>query len=420
MPRLGIARRSRSNARQFLMVFAVHSVLFVSVDAVAELEEGDHFQLSLSDRYSYEDNIYRLADDEVLVADGKQTRREDYINRVSVGVEGAWQLSEQTFHLNARMEDSQYQNNSYLGNTSGNARANWGWRLGSNLSGQLGTDYARFQAGFENNQFLQKDVVETVGNFWNASLRVGPHWRVRATARQAKIEHGAFIRRFDNATTDSGSFGLQYETSRGDSYAWDYRYTESHSKRVAVLDGQQVDRRYKEHTTLVTAQYALGAKTALSASAGYVQREYPEVPISGVARGNFSGSIWDASLQWRPMVKTALQLNAWRKLRAYLDAESDYFVATGGSIEPTWNPTPKVNVRLEYSIEDQDYLGPSVNIGLLEPRQDRVEAQQLSISYRPIRVLQLSLTGRIENRNSDRAQLKYDSRIASAGVSMIF
>jgi exopolysaccharide biosynthesis operon protein EpsL len=401
---------------------AACAALLLPSSVFAALDEGDHFQLSVADRYSYEDNLYRLAEDEVLDggSSGKGASREDYINRVSVGMEGAWQLSEQTFHVTARMEDMRYQNNSDLDDTTGNARANWSWRLGSNLSGQLGTDYARFQAGFENNRFLQKDVVETVGTFWTAALRVGPHWRLRASARRAEIEHSAAVRRFDNTTTDSGTFGIQYETSRGDSYGWDYRYTQAHSKSVAILDGQQFDRGYEENTTQFSLQYALGIKTSLALGAGYLRREYPLTPGTDLPRGNFSGSTWDLNLQWRPTGKTTLNVFGWRKLRAYLDAETDYFVATGGSIEPVWTPTPKINVRLEYSIEDQDYLGPSVNIGIVQPRQDRVKAQQLTVTYIPLRMLQLTLSGRIEKRDSDRPQLQYDSRIANASIRMIF
>lgn len=396
-------------------------ILAAPIAARAQLAEGEHFQLYLADRYTYEDNLYRLSDSESIAAlPNGNTKRDDYINRVSIGLEGTWQLSEQTFHVVARADDSQYQNNSDLDNTSGNARGDWGWRIGSNLSGQLGADYARFQAGFENNQFLQKDVVETLGTFWNAMLRAGPHWRLKTSARHSEIEHGAEVRKFDDTSIDSGGFGVHYETSRGDDYGWDYRYSKSNSNQGALLDGQQFDRSYEENTATFGLRYALTTKTAVIANAGYVHRDYAEAATSEIPRGTFSGSIWDATLQWRPTAKTAINFSGWRKLRAYLDAETDYFVSKGGSIEPSWNPTEKISLRMEYSLEDQDYLGPSVNIGLLGERHDRVKTGQLSLTYSPVRMLQLSLSGRIENRDSDRSELQYDARSANAGIKFAF
>jgi len=386
----------------------------------AELNDGEKFQLSVSDRYTYEDNIYRLADSEQIgdLPLGVGASRDDYINRVSVGVEGAWQLWRQQFQLVGQMNDSQYQNNTDLDNTSGNARGNWDWRVGDNLSGQLGADYNRFLAGFENSRFLEKDVLETFGTFWNAMLRIGPHWRLKTSARHAEIEHGAEIRKFDNSETDSGTFGVHYETALGNTFGWDYRYSEARFKRPATLNGQRFDRNFDEHTTAFSTEYVLGPKTALKGSVGYVRREYANAVASNLARGSFSGGIWDAALKWQMTGKTAIHFNGWRKLRAYLDAETDYFVAKGGSIEPVWNPTAKISVRLEYSIEDQDYLGPSINVGVLGPRSDQVESQQISIVYSPMHLLQFSLSGRNERRDSDRPPLRYDGNTASIGVRL--
>jgi len=386
----------------------------------AELREGENLELSVSDKYTYEDNIYRLADDEDIAAQslGPNASRDDYINRVSVGLEGAWRLWRQEFRLLGQMHDSRYQHNTDLDNTSGSARGEWAWRLGDNLSGQLGADYDRFLAGFENNRFLEKDVLETYGTFWGATLRVGPHWRLKASARRTEIEHGADIRKFDDSATDSGTFGIHYETSNGNTFGWNYRYSDAQFDRPATLNGLRFDRNYDEHASTFSTEYTLGTRAQLTASAGYIRREYANAVASDISRGSFSGGIWDAGLRWQLSGKTALNLSGWRKLRAYLDAETDYFVAKGGSIEPVWNPTAKISVRLEYSIEDQDYLGPSLNLGVLEPRRDRVTSQQISIVYSPLRLLQFSLSGRNDSRDSDRPQLRYDGKSASVGVRL--
>lgn len=405
----------------FFSLVAMAGIL-LAVQANAELEEGESLRVFIGDHFSYDENLYRLADGEdlALQSTGATASRDDYINRISLGMEGEWEWSRQKFDIAARVDDSRYQNNSNLDNTTGNAKAHWAWRFGENLSGQLGADYNRFLAGFTNSEFRERDVLETNGEFWNAMLTVGPHWRLKAGARHAATEHGAPIRRVDNYAANSGTFGIDYETSASNTFGWDYRYTKADFDRSAILDGFVFDRNYDEHTSSFRTRYALTQKTALQASVGYLRREYPAVSDRLVQRGNFSGSVWDASLQWRPSGKTSLNLRGWRALRAYIDAESDYFVAQGFSVTPAWSPTVKLTLQLEYSREDQDYLGAGVTETGLDRRNERVTYQQFSLQYKALKMLQFELSGRLEKRDSDRPLRQFDDRIAAFGVRFVY
>lgn len=383
-------------------------------------EDDAPFKIWVADRLAFEDNLYRLPKDiDPQLSPAPDGRRGDYLNRLSLGLAADWRLSRQAIKLDVRADQNRFSRNEQLDNTSGTALGEWAWRLGNNWKGDAGADYTRSLASFANTRFLEKDLLETTGVFWNTSFTAG-RWTLRAGARQSETQHSVEIRQFDDSRTRSGTFGIRYTTPLDNTLGWHYRYTKASFDKAATLNGEIFDRNYDENTASFEVSYGLGNKTRLDLSAGYLHREYPYAELSGVPKGSFGGSIWDVSLKWQPTHKMGLTLGGWRKLRAYLDAESDYFVAEGYSLAPVWTPSERVRVALEISYEEQDYLGSSVNLLLPGSRHDRMRAGELSIAYRFTRMLDINLSGRAERRDSDRSELRYEAGVVGLGVRLTY
>src|SRR6186713_499887 len=121
-----------------VLIFAM-----VQVAAVAAENDPEGVKFSLRDGLLVDDNLYRAAD-------GGES---DTINRLSAGVDGAWQLSRQGLNVTARLDRNRFRRNDQLDYTSGNASASWAWQAGSTLSGDLGVDYNRALASFANTTF---------------------------------------------------------------------------------------------------------------------------------------------------------------------------------------------------------------------------------------------------------------------------
>ncbi len=271
-------------------------------------------------------------------------------------------------------------------------------------------------AGFANRRSVAKDLLEHTGAFADLALRVGSHWSVKVGARQRETEHSAPERFFDGATTSSASAGLEYRSSLDNTLELTYRFTGGSYDSALLLDGVLYDRDFDESAAGLSLRYALGAKTRLDASAGFLRREYPGAAAQDISKGEFSGVTWDATLLWKPTEKIELSFSGWRRLRAHLDAESDYFIAQGGNVALRWAPREKFGVSLEATQEDQDYLGASLNFGLPFSRNDASSIQELSFRYDFLKNLQLSLSGRAERRTSGVAQFRYDDRVASLNL----
>jgi len=378
--------------------------------ADGDLDDPRGIELTLGVRELYDDNLYRLPE-----SLDSQASRDDYIRRISAGLGGNWQWSRQKVLLNLLATNSAYERNDQLDNTSGRGRAEWEWRAGNALSGALGGDFSRTLVSFSNTRFFGKDLLDSSGVFASLGFRLGPSWSFKAAGRSASTEHSANERRFDNFRTDSVTAGLHFKTSSESEIGVDVRRTEGDFDRAVNLSGQLFDRDYVDESASLELNQILSPRTRVGLKLGYLSREYGDVALADVGKGGFSGAIGDVLLQWQASNKIMLNFNGWRRLRAYLDAESDYFVSEGASVAPTWQPSDRISVELELGFETQDYLGASANLQS-SARADRVRSGKLQLSYSPLRKLHFDLIGSIEERESDRDLLEYESQIASFGV----
>jgi hypothetical protein len=372
--------------------------------AAEEPEPG--LTLTLGAHEIYDENLYRLPDD---------VSRSDYLSRLTFGIEQQWQWSRQKVLIDLNASHNAYRHNDYLDNTSVDARAAWQWEAGR-LVGTFAGDYNQALASFANTRFQGRDVLDTVGGTWKLGLKLGPQWSLHASGRHAETEHSAEVRNFDDSSTDSASIGLQFTTSSENEFALSYRATRAEFQHAATLNGLPFDRNYEERGGNLRLHYAWSEKTAFDGNFGYLEREYPNPSSTDIGRGSFSGGVWDATIEWQPTIKIGLEIAGWRKLRAYLDAESDYFVSEGASVVSSWHPSDRIGLAFEAGYETQDFLGSSANLVVADGRRDRVWSRKLTLSYRALRKLHLDLSGRVEDRQSNREGLQYDARVASLGV----
>jgi len=396
--------------RQLLIFAVVLGAVSPAQGGDADLEDPLGIELTLGARELYDDNLYRLPE-----SNNPRSLGEDYIRRVSAGLDGDWQWSRQKVLLNLLAINNAYERNDQLDNTSGRARAEWKWRAGSAWSGALGGDFNRTLASFSNTQFRGKDLLDVTGTFASLAFRLGPRWSVKAAGRSADTEHGAAERRYDDFHTNSLTAGLRFKTASESEIGLDVRRTEGRFDRAVNLAGQLFDRSYEDEIASLELNQIYSPRTHLELSVGYLRRKYDDVALADVGKGSVAGTIGELLLEWQASNKILLNLGGWRHLRAYLDAESEYFISEGFSIAPSWKPSEKISVALELGYETQHYLGKSVS-AQNDARVDRVHSGTLSIGYSPLRKLRFDLSGSMEKRASNRSLLEYDSQVASVGV----
>jgi hypothetical protein len=172
---------------------------------------------------------------------------------------------------------------------------------------------------------------------------------------------------------------------------------------------------YNEDSERFLVKYAFTDKTSLDGYVGYLRRTYPNSSF-----GAYGGGVGRATFTWQLTGKTQIAFGGWRELHAYIDAESDYFVAKGYSVAPSWQATEKLSFSLMGQHEDQDYIGSSTSVITLGERHDRINSGLLSAHYTPRDPLVIVLTVRRDVRESNQYLFSYNDSLANLSATYKF
>jgi hypothetical protein len=401
------------------MLFGVATCLTAHGAQAAGPTAADPFKVYVSDRFSYEDNLFRVSDS---VRDaGEEVRGvasfEDYINRLSAGIQTRVDASRQVFALNLRVDDVRYQENDQLNHRGGTGDLKWNFNLGTHWSGLLDARYDRGQASFSNYELFIKDVVDTQSYLGELRFKIGSRFALLAGGALTDSQHSAPERRESNMESQTGRFGIEYGTPSSTLIALEYGFMEATFPESDRITG--VESKFEQTMPLIRGSYMYSEKTRFNARAGYINREF----TAGDTNREYSGPTWNFNAYWEPRVQLYFDLELWRELRSYSDSESNYFVSSGVSLRPTWSPTPLMNFALNLSVEDQDYrnsASPEFALPDLPGRKDDVKSAGLTWEYSPRDYLDFGLSYRWLDRDSNRELRVHEAEIASATIRVAF
>ncbi len=361
----------------------------------------------VAERFVYDDNVYRLPTQGPSPI-ASVVSRSDQINTTTAGLDGYVGASGQALEFLARADRNRFAHNGSLDNTSASARLVGDWEIGSQLSGQIGASYDRQLNDFANYQVYTKDLVSTQSVFTSAHIDLGS-WLLDASGRGTETSHSSNDVKYRN---NGAQLSAAYRTPGGTYFSAIYNYTNG---RVPLPQ-------FTENAFRLQVDSPLGKTLRFQAAGGYLQHEYSLAAVlTSVANYNFSGGIWNASLAWQPRESLQLLLAGSREVHAYVDAQSQYFVSQAARVVARWAPTGKVTGELEYSREDQHFIGPVPTvISLSLPEHNIIYARQVNLAWSIVRPVQLVLSYRYLTRSSNAQVLAFNDSFASASLRARF
>lgn len=395
--------------RNTLLLAAVSTVL-CNAALAAQPDEKKEEHLYLSEQFLYDDNLFRAAESTGVPAGAES--REDYVNRITLGLGNDFHMGQQTLRLKGRVYDARYQDNDYLDYTGGDASAAFDFNALTALSGRLSGSYNRTLADFANTLGADRDIIESTNYSAMVRWAIGPRWSVSASGGRIETEHDLALRQTEDLEANMGRVSIDYATPSFHSFGVEYRYIDAKFPNAIVAPGaSEAASNYEENAALARFTYTATVRTQFRVSAGYVERERPADPA-----GRYSGDTWRAEIDWKPREKFSMLVAAWSELKAYTDVESDYFVSDGYSLSPTWTPTEKLSFALTASYEDQEYLNTR-DLELVDgQRNDDVLTGLFTFTYRPRDQLAIELSYRGSDRDSNRINRRYDGQVAGIAL----
>lgn len=390
-------------------------------------QEGDVFRPYVAARSIYDNNLFRLSDDEDAEAVIGTSRRSDRADILEAGLNVDLPISRQRLLLGISAERSWYQRSDFLDNTSKRAYGTLQWEIGNRWSGDVGFSYREALASFTQLQARVRDEIAQRRSFFNASYEFHPRWQVHAGLETFDLTREV---RFDqNRDELTKKAGVRY-TSRANNYIdLEARHTDASLFNGdpddfggIVGDGDPVDgtiddlnRSYTQSDLNLEVDWRRSA-SHINAKLSYVDREHEDLP-----RRDYTGVNGRVTYGWNLTGKTLINFAVWRQIRSVDDAQASYALTRGVSVNPVWSATSKITVQGRLAYENFDYQGdPNFVAGAAPRREDTVRTASVSVGYKPYDNTELSLGYETEERDSTRRLVDYDYDAFTASVRVDF
>ena len=352
------------------------ALLALAVAGTASADQWDAFNATVSYAWLHDDNLFRLSDGVSVT-----TPRSD--NIYTLGFVGTFDqtISRQKLHADVTLQDSRYQNHSFLNNQPYTVGGAWLWELGNSLSGQLRHLSTRNISSFENLQTIVRNVYTTRTDSASIRLRVHPDWFVEAFVQ----DYAATQSYYSTWDVDVRETRLSVLHQRPNGDQIEVRA----SRRLGSYPnhGNGIDYQFEEQQLDAVLTMVLTGASSVNASFGRLRRTNPNAP-----ERDFTGQIGRLAWIWLPTGRLSLTASIERSLGAKEDLLSSFALTDTLHLGATWAATEKIQLQASLDRWRSDFRGDPGVIppGLAPQRQDNGRSFSLGASYQILRSLQAS------------------------------
>ena len=352
----------------------------------------------------YDSNLFRRDSNE----------EDETIGYLGAGVNADWKLSRQHLLLDAVVARAKYDTNDQLDHTMIDATGTWDWQVGNLWSGNLGYQYEDELSSFNERLITDKDMRTTQTGFLDAGYQIHPDWRLIAGAELRDVSYQE-RKRLDRDSY-SGRLEVRYQNTLNTRVGVRGQYTKN-DLNDDNIGGVTIDNDFDETEISGVFYWEGTAKSALEARVGYVDVSYNELDDR-----DFNGVSYRAIYHWVHSEKTRIDVEAWREPSSLSDEITDYVLAQGISISPTWEITSKVSLYGKLLYNNDDFKARNNIISPLgfQRRDDDTWLFSVTANWDPRNYLRLSVGYTKENRDSSIDERDFDDDQVDAKVLFKF
>lgn len=367
--------------------------------AAAQGDAGDVFNYSLGATVMHDANLFRLApgvDPQTTIGSNDKS---DTLTTTSFGMVADKQIGIQRIKLDMQLSNARYRQFRRLDNDSYKLSGTWAWALGHRLHGDLSSSRKTALSGFDQIASTTRNINTTTTQSASAFLQVAPDWELFGVLGNNDSANSATASQAASYASRSTDTGLRYSARAGHQLSLSQRQV-----RSAPVHEDHVDAR---------GTWVFSPMTRLSGGLGRVRRQ-----TESGASADSSGATGNLNVAWEMSPKTQFNLAARQEISAAASNFSTSTVVRGVALGVNWAPTAMTS--LLFSLDQSATRYANDPAALAVPREDRLRAVGLTLSYRPHRALSLSLSLRDEARDSNLAAFAFRDRLATASAGFAF
>lgn len=386
--------------------------LTMSQAAIATATSDDTFKPYVGTSLSYDNNLLRLSDEvSAQQAAGKNTKA-DFIKQIRAGMDVDWQVSRQHLLLKANVNQNWFETYSDLDYLGYDILSQWNWTIGSKLQGELGYSNKVTLGSFSQLNQLISNSQTVAKYFANGSYQFMPDWYIHGGFSHDDLSYSATSRQVSNRSEDTGEIGIKYINAQKNLLGLKINLTQGSYPKRSFSNTSILDNGYSRNSYELDWVWNYSVKTRLDGNIGYTHQDYDHLSIR-----NFDSLTAHGNIFWEATGKTSFLFSGWRDIVQAETLTSSFMLRQGLRLTPSWSATPKVQLSMPVSYEQQDYLGES---GLVVTgatvRQDEVALVGLNVGYKPMQNTEISVFTQYEDRSSNNPFRSYED--ISVGMNL--
>lgn len=357
---------------------------------------------TISTAINHDDNLFRLAKDDVPMANG----RGDTWRSMILGLDFKRSVSRQVFSGSAKFSPVKFDRNSQLDYLSKDLSGEWQWVLGARFEGHIGASYAQALASFADFHTDQRNLRITKKQYVDGKWRLHPSWQWRAGFTRDRFNYDLVSQRVNDRTEEALMTAIDYLAASGSTVGFQLRRLEgSYADRLSPGAGL-LDKGYIQQEAKINVLWLAGGSTQVTFLGGWVQRKQTRTNNGTNAR---------MIVDWVPVQRLKLSGQTWREFAAIEGALVNSALNTGATAGMTWDFSEKVQTVANVKHEKREFTpfnGSGASSALLS---DSNKIASIGLVYKPLRRL-IFKASVFRDRRSGSAAVGTNSYKANGGA----
>lgn len=390
-------------------------LLLVSLIPAARADANDTFNAYLAFGGQRDSNLFRQSANE----------QGDTIQTTSLTLALNKTFAQQRFSLDATLVDYRYSKNDYLDYQAKNYSGAWNWAFTHRLTGVVSASQTEVQNSFVDYNAAtpetRRNIRTTKVNHLGAEWQVKGGWRLLGGLTNNEQGNSQTFSAQSSYALNTWEAGAKYVWPAGNSLQLLRREGNGEYKdrqligfdRVAAPFNPQFDTAFRQIDTEALLSVPLTGKSSLSGKLARQSREHEHF-----SQRDYSAYTGRVDYNWQPTGQISLAGGLRREVAAYQDFASSYYLADGVSLQPAWQVSAKVVMRLNYDWQQRRFDGEIV-AGQPE-RKDKLQSIRLGIDWFPVNWASLSGSYQRDSRNSSEDRFDFSANVYSLNARFNF
>lgn len=353
---------------------------------------ADTFHPYISAGVNYEDNLFRLPDDQLQTAGSNS----DTYRSVIGGVSFERPVSRQIFTGTAAFSSMKFDRNSQLDYVGKDVNGEWHWFVAAHFEGHIGASYSQALAPFADFHSQERNLRVYKKQYVDGSWRFHPSWRWRNSYDRNQYLYSLAAQRVNDRTDDSVISGIDFLAASGSTVGFQLRHLKDSFPNGQPIGASAYSNGYVQNEAKLNVLWLASGTTQVTFLGGWVQHKQ-----NALVERTDSGTNARLIVTWTPLGRLRLVGQTWHEFSAIDGALVNSALSTGASVDATWDLSEKVQGLASARRETRNLSQVTGTVEQLGSGSlgDSSKYATVGLAYKPLRNLTLKISAFRDQRS---------------------